>query len=76
MNEANLLYLDEAKTNSELTTALRKNEFANIDLFEKVTKLFNEVWYGHRVINDEIYESWDNMIQVLENGVYGSENKK
>lgn len=76
MNEANLLYLDEAKTNSELAAALRKNKFINIDLFEKVISLFNEVWYGHRIINDEIYESWENMIQVIENGVYGIENKK
>lgn len=75
MNEKNLLYLDDTKTNSELVNILKKSDFININLFEKATGLFNEVWYGHRIINKEMYESWENMIQVLEKGVYGIENK-
>ncbi len=76
MNEANLLYLDEAKTNRELASSLKESNFINIDLFEKAIGLFNEVWYGHKMINEEFYKSWENMMQELENGVYGIENKK
>ncbi|WP_432403054.1 hypothetical protein [Wukongibacter sp. M2B1] len=76
MNNANLLYLDETQTNSEITSNLRKSNFKCIELFENVTDLFNKVWYGHKKIDEEIYESWENMVTVLENGVYGIEDKK
>ncbi|WP_432666376.1 DUF4129 domain-containing protein [Wukongibacter baidiensis] len=76
MKNANLLYLDETQTNSELTRALRKSNFKGIELFESVTGLFNKVWYGHKEIDEETYESWENMLLVLENGVYAIEDKK
>lgn len=75
MNERNLLYLDETQTNREIVYTLRKNNFKNIDLFENVTDLFNKIWYGHKIINEEIYESWEKMIAILENGVHGIEKE-
>jgi len=76
MKDANLLYLDETQTNSEITSILRKNNFKGIELFESTTGLFNKVWYGHKRIDEETYESWENMLVVLENGVHGIEDKK
>jgi len=76
MNEKNLLYLDEAQTNSEIVSTLKKNNFKHMGLFENTTELFNKVWYGHKIINGEIYEAWENMLTLLENGVYGIEDKR
>lgn len=69
MNEYNLLSLDETQTNSEIVFALRKNNFKNIDLLEEAAHLFNKVWYGHKVINEEVYKSWEKTIEILNNGV-------
>lgn len=69
MNENNLLRLDETQTNSEIVYELRKNKFKNIDLFEDTANLFNKVWYGHKIIDEKAYESWEKTIEALNDGV-------
>lgn len=76
MNENNLLYLDETQTNSEIISTLKKNNFRETALFEDAANLFNKVWYGHKKINEDIYESWEKMMAVLNDGVSNIENKK
>lgn len=76
MNENNLLYLDETQTNTEIIYTLKKNDFKDTALFQDAVNLFNKVWYGHKKINEDIYESWEKMIAVLNDGVSNIENKK
>lgn len=75
MSEKNLLYLDETKTNSEMTEALRNNGFAYIGLFQSLTYLFNEVWFGHKRIYEDDYSLWERNMDELWNGVLCIENK-
>lgn len=76
MHGKNLLHLDETQTNSEIVSMLRRDNFMNIELFEKAVGLFNETWYGHRIVNNDTYKAWEDIIRVLENGVCGCESKK
>lgn len=76
MNESNLLYLDETQTNSEIVSTLRKNNFKDVALFEGAAGLFNKVWYGHKTLNEDTYESWEKMIAVLNNEVSNIDSKK
>ncbi len=76
MNEKNLLYLDETKTNSEMLEILKKNGFEYIKLFQSLTYLFNEVWFGHKTIHEDEYSLWEMKMDELWNGVLSVENKK
>lgn len=76
MNEKNLLYIDEAMTNSEMIQVLKAKGFKQIGLFQKLTHLFNEVWFGHKNIHEKEYDLWERNMEELWNGVLCIENKK
>lgn len=76
LNEKNLLYLDETRTNNEMVQSLRKNRFKYIELFEKVVNLFNAVWYGHKPMNEDKFSSWESLMDVLWNEVMSIEKAK
>lgn len=73
LNEKNLLYLDEAMTNSEMINLLRKNDFEYSEAFEGLVSIFNQVWYGHKAVNEDKYSSWEGLIDILLKGVMSIE---
>lgn len=75
MNEKNLLYLDETKTNEEMTKILKNNDFKYIRLFQSITYLFNEAWFGHKSIQEDEFSLWEGKMDELWNGVLSIENK-
>lgn len=76
MNEKNILYLDEAKTNNEMIQTLKTEGFKYVELFQKITYLFNEVWFGHKIIRENEYNLWERNIEELWNEVLCIEIKK
>jgi hypothetical protein len=65
MHEKNLVYLDETKTNEEIFKYLRKNSFDRVDVFKRISDIFNSAWYGHRIDDEDSYKSWSNSIALL-----------
>jgi len=72
-NESNILHLDEAMTNGEMINILRKSNFTHLETFEEIVSVFNQVWYGHKDIDEEKYSSWENMTHKLLKGVMSIE---
>lgn len=60
MHEKNVIYLDETKTNDEITTYLAKKDFKPISVFRDLVQLFNASWYGHKTLQGTMYEKWRN----------------
>lgn len=75
MSEKSLLYLDETRTNSEITEILKNIGFKYTGLFQSLTYLFNEVWFGHKKIYEDEYILWEKKMDELWNGVLCIENK-
>ncbi|WPC44566.1 hypothetical protein [Clostridium sp. JS66] len=75
MHEKNLIYLDETKTNEEINNYLRKNEFSMISVFEYLMNIFNSSWYGHKICEENLYDSWTKYVNKLWSGVVTYENK-
>lgn len=69
MHEKNLVYLDETKTNEEIFKYLRKNSFDRVDIFKRISDIFNFTWYGHKIYDEDSYKSWSNSIALLWNEV-------
>lgn len=69
MHEKNLVYLDETKTNEEIYKYLRKNSFDRVDIFKRISDIFNSTWYGHRIADEDNYKAWSNSIALLWNEV-------
>jgi hypothetical protein len=69
MNEKNLLYLDEAKTNGEMLRTLRKKKFVYIGVFEKLILCFNDTWDGPRPMEAVGYDTWQQEFDTLWQGV-------
>jgi hypothetical protein len=69
MHEKNLVYLDETKTNEEIFKYLRKNSFDRVDIFKRISDVFNSTWYGHRIADEDSYKAWSNSIALLWNEV-------
>jgi hypothetical protein len=69
MHEKNLVYLDETKTNEEIFKYLRKNSFDRVDIFKRISDIFNSTWYGHRIADEDNYKAWSNSIALLWNEV-------
>ncbi|TAH63281.1 MAG: hypothetical protein EWM50_03215 [Gottschalkiaceae bacterium] len=63
-------------TNSEMIQVLKAKGFKQIGLFQKLTYLFNEVWFGHKNIHEKEYDLWERNMEELWNGVLCIENKK
>lgn len=76
MSEKDLLYLDETKTNSEMTEILKNNGFEYTGLFQNITHLFNEVWFGHKRVHEDEYNLWERKMDELWSGVLCIENKR
>ncbi len=76
MNEKNLIYLDEAKTNSELISTLEENGCSYVYNFQKIVQKFNEAWYGHKIISGSEYDSWEQILTSMWNEVFNDEGSK
>lgn len=76
MDEKNLLYLDPAKTNEEMVAILRNSNFKYVDIFQSLTYLFNEAWFGRKKIHEEEFSLWEKKLDELWNGVLGIESKE
>ncbi len=75
MNENNILYLDETKTNEEMAKILKNSNFKYTGLFQGLTYLFNEAWFGHKEIHEYEFSLWEGKMDELWNGVLSIENK-
>jgi hypothetical protein len=69
MHEKNLVYLDETKTNEEIFKYLQKNSFDRVDIFKRISDIFNSTWYGHRIADKDSYKAWSNSLELLWNEV-------
>ncbi|WP_250813600.1 DUF4129 domain-containing protein [Clostridium swellfunianum] len=65
MHEKNLVYLDETKTNEEIFKYLRKSNFDRADVFKRISDIFNQTWYGHRLADEESYNQWSEGVELL-----------
>ncbi len=65
MNEIGIIYLDEAKTNREIIDALNKNKYDKTENFIRLSAIFNETWYGHKEMDEEKYNGWEEIINPL-----------
>jgi hypothetical protein len=75
MHERNLVYLDETKTNEEICKYLKKERFTMLHSFQFLADTFNSTWYGNKPCGGEVYELWNNNINLLWNGVIHYEEK-
>ncbi len=75
MNEKNLLFLDKTKTNEEITRILKNRNFKYIGLFQSLTFIFNEAWFGHKSIKEDEFSMWEGKMDELWNGVLNIEDK-
>lgn len=75
MHEKNLLYLDETKTNEEIYSYLKKNKFNNLKELKSLIDVFNSSWYGHKPVDEGIYETYSKTLELLWNEVVKHEEK-
>ncbi len=77
MHNKNLLYLDEAKTNEEIYSYLKKFNFTGLKVMKHMMDLFNSSWYGHKTFSGGNYMNWTEKLNLLWDEVveYEAENK-
>lgn len=75
MHEKNIVYLDETKTNEEIYTYLKKNNFNMLSQFYSMINIFNSAWYGHNYCNKDTYIEWQQFLEVLWKEVMSFEQK-
>jgi len=76
MHNNNILYLEEAKTNKELIVMLEDNGFKGIKEFKELVVLFNSIWYGHKNLNEDTCNLWQQDMTRLWNEVLNIEAKR
>lgn len=69
MHNNKIIYLDETKTNEEIYSFLRKNNFNMLKNFKVLIDSFNLSWYGNREIHEESYRVWRSNINLIWNEV-------
>ena len=75
MHEKTILYLDKAKTNREIYLQLKENNYSWLDDFIKIVNIYNWSWYGHKQSKKEIYDDWNNSLNLLWSGVKNYDKK-
>lgn len=75
MHEKNILFLDETKTGGEIYGYLRKNKFEKAALFKQLVGIFNAAWYGHKPLEQSLYDEWSSTLNLIWNGVMNVEEK-
>lgn len=76
MHNNNLLYLEDAKTNKEIISMLEDSGFRGIKEFKELVSLFNSIWYGHKNLNEDTCNLWQQDMTRLWNEVLNIEAKK
>ena len=75
MHEKNVIFLDETKTNEEIAAYLEKNDFKPLSVFRNLDRLFNASWYGHKALQETVYEKWRNDSNLIWNRIREIEEK-
>lgn len=74
MHNNKIIYLDETKTNEEIYSFLRKNNFNMLKNFKVLIDSFNLSWYGNKEIHEESYRVWNSNINLIWNEVVKHES--
>ncbi|MFL0269945.1 hypothetical protein [Candidatus Clostridium radicumherbarum] len=74
MHNNKIIYLDETKTNEEIYSFLRKNNFNMLKNFKVLIDSFNLSWYGNKEIQVESYRVWNSNINLIWNEVVKHES--
>ena len=69
MHERNVVYLDETKTNEEIYMYLMRKKFNLLQQMRNCINIFNQVWYGHKSGNSDLYKEWTENAAKLWNEV-------
>ncbi|MFP4662317.1 MAG: hypothetical protein ACLFPF_09000 [Halanaerobiales bacterium] len=75
MHNSNILYLDKARTNKEIYLQLKDTNFSELEGFNKLIRVFNQVWYGHKECQQEAYNGWKKTYKQLWSEVNNYEKK-
>ncbi|MFL0248443.1 hypothetical protein [Candidatus Clostridium stratigraminis] len=74
MHNNKIIYLDETKTNEEIYSFLRKNNFNMLKNFKVLIDSFNLSWYGNKEIYEESYRVWNSNMNLIWNEVVKHES--
>lgn len=58
LHQGHFLYHDSSMTGKEMVVKLKKDRYVAVDDFEKITDMFNTIWYGMTEIKTEEFELW------------------
>ncbi|MFW6386579.1 MAG: hypothetical protein ACOCZM_01270 [Bacillota bacterium] len=73
MEEKNIIYHNENRTNREILQTLRQKSFSGMRAFRELMVMFNYTWYGNRSCTMEMYEHWREEIEVVRGEVVNYE---
>lgn len=65
MEENNIIYHNQSRTNREILQVLRQKGFSGQGSFRELMKIFNNIWYGHRPCPAGMYEKWRKEIKMV-----------
>lgn len=69
LHNKDIIFLDEAKTNGEILGILKSRDFSHTRTFEMLVGLFNDTWYGHKIMSEDDYALWEQNSSALWEGV-------
>jgi hypothetical protein len=69
MHERNVVYLDDTKTNEEIYRYLVRKKFNLLQQLRDCIRIFNQIWYGHKIGDRQLYEEWTKNVTELWNEV-------
>ena len=73
MHQQSILYLDQSKTNQEISTYLKENNFSRLKVFQNLVAIFNAIWYGHQSCEEQSYSKWSDNFNLLWKEVQNNE---
>ena len=76
LHNQHIIFLEETKTNEEIYTYLKKENYPNLQVLKEVIDVFNAIWYGKKDISDENYHAYKVKLYQLWEGVKDYEKEK